>query len=338
MPVVAVDAAGGANAPEAMAAAVAEISITTDIDCLLVGEEAELQRRLDDLEYAPERIGVLDADERAGAIRDPGILPPRGALAVGLRAVADGRADAFVSAGSSRACIAACARLLRPAGEAVAPAIATVIPRRVEYEGQDPLCLLLDVGASVRASADTLVAFAVMGIEWARGISKVKAPRVALLGMGSATTDDDPIYREAAGRLARDPRVAFVGVIEGGEVITGRADVVVCEGLVGRVARTVFEGVSMALVAATEAAAGNRLTWRLGTRLLADGIERVRALSDYARYGGAPVLGFERVVLTCHPQSSARAMSNAIKVAAKAVRDGVPDAIQRALASGGGAA
>lgn len=334
MPTIAVDAAGGAKAPDEIVSAVAEISVTTDIECVLVGDETRVQRCLDGLEYAPERIAVVHSDERPGEPRDPAVLPARGVLALGLGAVAEGRADGLVSAGSSRACITACARLLRPAGRAVAPALATVIPRQTEYEGQDPLCLLLDVGASVRADVDMLVGFAIMGSEWARVISRVTAPRVGLLGMGPSTTDDDPTFRAAAGRLARDPRVRYVGVLEGGELMTGRADVVVCEGLVGRVARTLFEGVSAALVDATQSAAGNRFSWRLGTRLLADGIERVRALSDYTRYGGAPVLGFEQVVVTCHPQSSARAISNAIKVAAKAVRDGVPGAIVRALGAG----
>lgn len=335
MPTIAVDAAGGAKAPDEIVSAVAEISVTTDIECILVGDETRIQDRLDDLEYAPERIAVLHSGERPGSLRDPAELAPGDALSVGLAAVAEGRADGFVSAGSSRACIAACARRLRPAAASVRPALATVLPRQTEYEGQDPLCLLLDVGASVRADADMLVAFAIMGTEWARGISKVEAPKVGLLGMGPSTTDDDPVFREVAGRLARDPRVTFVGVLEGADLMTGRADVVVCEGVLGRVARTLFEAVSTALVEATESQAGSRLAWRLGTRLLAEGIERVRALSDYTRYGGAPVLGFERVVLTCHPQSSARALSNAIKVAAKAVRDEVPTAIVRALALGG---
>lgn len=335
MPTIAVDAAGGAKAPGEIVAAVADISVATDIECLLVGDEMGIQEALDRLEYAPERIGVLHSAEPPGVVRDPAAPLAGGALAVGLAAVAEGRADGFVSAGSSRACIAACARVLRPAGPGVAPALATVIPRQTEYEGQDPLCLLLDVGASVRADAEALAGFAIMGSEWARGISKVQTPRVGLLGLGPFTVEDDAIYREAAGRLARDPRVHFVGVLEGGDLMTGRADVVVCEGVVGRVARSLFESVSAALLAATQTQAGNRFTWRLGTRLLADGIERVRALSDYTRYGGAPVLGFERVVLTCHPQSSARSLSNAIKVAAKAVRDGVPAGIVKALAAGG---
>jgi glycerol-3-phosphate acyltransferase PlsX len=332
VPTIAVDAVGGARAPEEIVAAVAEISVATDIECVLVGDEARVQACLDDLEYAPERIAVLHSGERPGATRNPDALGPSDALAVGLRALLDGRADGFVSAGSSRACIAACGRLLRAAAPKVAPALATVIPRQIEYEGQDPLALLLDVGAAVRADANGLVDFAIMGTEWARGISKVRAPRVALLGMGPSMLDDDDMYREVAGRLARDPRVSFVGVLEGSELMTGRADVVVCEGIVGRVTRTLFEQVSAALVGATQTAGGSRLSWRLGMRLLADGIERVRALTDYTRYGGAPVLGFERAVLTIHPQSSSRAVANAVKVAAKAVRDDVPAAIVRALA------
>jgi glycerol-3-phosphate acyltransferase PlsX len=327
VPTIAVDTLGAGNALVELVRAGAEISTSTDIECLLVGDEAHVQAELDQLEYAPERIAVAHASDADPSARD-------GALGIALRAVADGRADALVSAGSSRACIAACQRLLRPLGGGVPPALAAVIPRQTAYPGQDPLALLLDVGATPRADADALVHYAVMGSAWACGISKVQTPRVALLGMGPQTLDDDAVLGDVAKRLMRDPRVSFVGAIEGGALLRGDADVIVCEGLTGRVVRTLFEDVSTALLDVTRTAGENRLSWRLGIRLLAEGIERVRALTDYARYGGAPILGFERVVVTCHAHSNARVIVNAVKVAAKAVRDGVPEAIVHAVEGG----
>ena len=110
-------------------------------------------------------------------------------------------------------------------------------------------------------------------------------------------------------------------------------DVIVCEGLLGNVALKLIEGVSEVLYDLTNAAAARRVAWRLGLRLLAGGIERLRALTDYTQYGGSPILGFEQLFIKCHGRSSARAIGNAVKVAAKAVRDHVPREIADALAA-----
>jgi glycerol-3-phosphate acyltransferase PlsX len=107
--------------------------------------------------------------------------------------------------------------------------------------------------------------------------------------------------------------------------------VIVCEGLIGNVALKLLEGVSETVSDLARAAAEQRLLWRLGLRLLSQGIERVQALTDYTQYGGSPILGFERLFIKCHGRSKARAVANAVKVAAKAVRDRVPQEIRDAL-------
>jgi glycerol-3-phosphate acyltransferase PlsX len=124
-----------------------------------------------------------------------------------------------------------------------------------------------------------------------------------------------------------------VGNVEGNELVRGKADVIVCEGLLGNVTLKLFEGISEVLYDLTSAAGERRLAWRLGLRLLARGIERLRALTDYTQYGGSPILGFEHLFIKCHGRSSARAIGNTVKVAAKAVRDRVPAEIADTLAT-----
>jgi len=152
----------------------------------------------------------------------------------------------------------------------------------------------------------------------------IASPAVGLLNMGSEEMKGGEALVEAHRRLRQLPSINFVGNVEGNDLVRGKADVIVCEGLLGNVALKLIEGVSEVLYDLTSAAAERRLAWRLGLRLLSRGIERLRALTDYTQYGGSPILGFERLFIKCHGRSTAHAIGNAVKVAAKAVRDRVP--------------
>jgi glycerol-3-phosphate acyltransferase PlsX len=336
MPTIVIDAMGGDHAPGAIVKGVAQVSLTTDIQCVLVGDQERIQAVLEGVSYDPEHLSILHCREAIGMAEDPreAVQTRRDAsLLVGARAVAEGRGDALVSAGNAGACVLACTRSLRLLRGVRRAALAGVYPRQAARPQQDPLALLLDVGATVRCEAAELVQFAVMGGAYARRISKVESPAVGLLNMGSAPATGGDALVEAHRRLERTRTVNFVGNVEGNDLVRGRADVIVCEGLLGHVALRLIEGVAEVFEDLTGLAARRRLAWRLGLRLLAGGIERVRRLTDYARYGGAPILGFEQLAIKCHGRSDARAVANAVKVAAKAVRDHVPAEIADALAA-----
>jgi glycerol-3-phosphate acyltransferase PlsX len=236
-------------------------------------------------------------------------------LVVGVRAVADGRADAMVSGGNTGASILACAKHFTLLPGIRRAALASVYPRSTEYPGQDALALLLDAGATVHCEPTELVHFALMGSAYARRISKVPSPRVGLLNMGREETKGGEVLVETHRRLKQLPVLNFVG----------------------NVALKLFEGVSELMTDVARAAAERRLMWRLGLRLLSQGIEKVQALTDYSQYGGSPILGFEQLFIKCHGRSQARAVANAVKVAAKAVRDRVPAEIADALHGNGAA-
>jgi glycerol-3-phosphate acyltransferase PlsX len=318
MPTIALDVPGGSGLDMVRAAAL--VSTTTTIDCLLVGEEGRIQAILDEQEYNPEQLGVLPAAGRGES-----------SLAAALRVLATAGADALVSAAPAQEVLTACSRTLPLLPAVRRPVLAAVYPRQTDYPGQDRLALLLDVGASARAGAADLVQYALMGATYARRVSKIAAPRIGLLAMGRDTVRHDEVLAAAGASLAAHPALTYVGEVEGHELVRGRADVVVCEGLVGSVASGLIEGLAGALTEVARASGEQRLVWRVGMRLLSEGIERVQALTDYRHYGGAPILGFERVFITCRAGADAVALANAIKLAAKAVRDGVPDGIAAAL-------
>ena len=335
MPTIAVDAMGGDHAPEEVVKGVAQISLGTDIECVLVGDEHRIQAVLEGVSYNPEHISILHARDAIGMAEEPREAVKRrdASLVVGVRAVAEGRADAIVSAGNTGACVLACAKHFRLLQGIRRAALASVYPRQREHPDQDALALLLDVGATIRCDAEELVQFAVMGSAYARRISKVSSPAVGLLNMGSEEMKGGETLVEAHRVLRGLPAINFVGNVEGNELVRGKADVIVCEGLLGNVALKLIEGVSEVLSDITSAAAERRLAWRLGLRLLSRGIERLRALADYTQYGGSPILGFEHLLIKCHGRSTSRAIGNAVKVAAKAVRDRVPAEIADAVAA-----
>jgi glycerol-3-phosphate acyltransferase PlsX len=334
MPVIAVDAMGGDFAPDEIVKGVARASLTTSIECLLVGDERRIQVVLDSASYDPAHISIRHAAEMVGMGEAPkeALRAKREAsIVVGASLVAEGRADALVSAGNTGACILACARQFRTIKGIRKTALASVYPRQTEYAGQDQLALLLDVGATVRCEALDLVQFAVMGTAYARRISKVARPRVGLLNMGVEEFKGGEVLSEAHRRLKSLPGIDFVGNIEGSDVAKGRADVIVCEGLLGNVVLKLIEGIAEVVSDIAGDAVKQRLTWRIGMGLLSHGIREVAHLADYTKYGGAPLLGFEHLFMKAHGRSKARAIENAVKVAAKAVRDGVPQEIAAAI-------
>lgn len=334
MPTIALDAMGGDFAPLEVVKAAALISRETDIEVLLVGDQGKIEPLLERQEYRPETLQVYHTSQAIGMAEEPHQAvraKPEASILVAAMLVARGEADALVTAGNTGAAILACARWFRPLPGIRRAGLASVYPRVTEYPGQDQLALLLDVGATIRCGATELVQFALMGSAYAKRISKVPSPRVALLNMGVEENKGGETLVEAYQRLKNQPGINFVGNLEGHEMAKGRADVIVCEGFVGNVVLKILEGLADLLVDLAGTAARESWRYKLGLRVLESGLGRLRDLTDYTKYGGAPILGFEHVAIKAHGRSGARAISNAVKVAAKAVRDGVVREIRTLL-------
>jgi glycerol-3-phosphate acyltransferase PlsX len=334
MPTIAVDAMGGDSAPEEIVKGVAQASLTTDIQCLLVGDERQIQGVLGAVAYNPEHISIHHTPDVIGMAEEPKAAvrhKRRASILVGAQLVADGQADALVTAGNTGAAVLACAQHFRLIRGVRTAALASVYPRQTDYPGQDQLALLLDVGATIRCDAAELVQFALMGNAYARGVSKVPSPRVALLNMGAEENKGGEVLVQAHRQLKNLSGINFVGNIEGTDLAKGKADVIVCEGLLGNVVLKLLEGLAEVVVDLAGTARQENWRWKLGFMMLAGSLGKLRDLTDYAAYGGAPFLGFEHLLIKSHGRSSARAITNSVKVAAKAVRDGVTREIAAAI-------
>jgi len=211
-------------------------------------------------------------------------------------------------------------------------ALAAVYPTEIRRgEKDDPFSLILDVGATLEVSAEDLVGFALMGAAYAATVSKNPRPRVALLSNGAEAGKGPPAIVEAHRLLTESPELNFVGNIEGVDIPRGTADVVVCSGFVGNVVLKMLEGVSETIVRLAGYAYKERLIWRAGLMMLSGGLARLKEITDWEQYGGAPLLGLDKLFIKAHGRSKARAITNACKVAAKAVGADLHGEIERAM-------
>ena len=333
---VALDAMGGDHGLKEAVAGAAMLSLEDrPVQTLLVGDAEAIQAHLAELRYDPRWLQVIPASGCVGMAEKPRAALdalPDCSINVAARLVRDGEADALVSAGHTGATILAASDHFERLPGVRRTALAAVYPTEQRHGPRgDPFALMLDVGATLHATAEDLVAFAVMGSAYARIISDNDAPRAALLSNGTEPNKGTAAIVEAHRLLLDIPSVNFVGNVEGLDIPRGTVDVIICEGFLGNVVLKMLEGVSEVVADLAKDAYARKFLWRLGLTMLSQGIRQLRSMTDWKQYGGAPVLGFDNVVIKAHGRSNARAIRNAVKVAAKAVDRGLSEQIREGL-------
>lgn len=336
---IAVDAMGGYHAPDDIVAAVAEASKTGDpsVYFALVGDDGRISDLLWKCGHNPERIQVVHAEtvvgmnEPASAVTDQ---KTNASIPVACALVAQGDADAVVSAGHPGAAILSARHHFSMLPNARKAALASVYPTpRIRGPNEDRFSLILDVGATLRADPEDLLSFALMGTAYSRLVKGLDRPRVALLSNSRESKIGPPEIVEAYALLRDHSEVNFYGNVEGNEIPRGDFDVIVCEGFVGDVALKLLEGAGDAALELARSAYDRKLHWKAGLKLLSGGIARIKNAFDFEEYGGAPLLGIDQTMILAHPNSTQKAISNALKLAIKNVRAGLTQEVAAALAS-----
>jgi glycerol-3-phosphate acyltransferase PlsX len=309
---IAVDAMGGDFAPAAIVDGAVAAARHLDVRIALVGAAARVREALVphagwqalpiDIVDAPDVIGMKEAPV-AALRRKPGA-----SIRVAADIVARGQASAMVSAGHTGAAVMAAYTGFGTIPGVDRPALATTIPTRARP------AVLLDAGASVECRPQHLLQFAIMGAVYARVALGVAKPRIGLLSIGEEETKGNELTREAH-RLLKASSLHFIGNVEGREIYSGVADVVVCDGFTGNIVLKTSEG----LVDTVEALLGDELqgtfSSQMGYLLSRRAFRRFRKRVDYSEYGGAPLLGVAGLAIVCHGRSSAKAVRNAIAMA-----------------------
>jgi glycerol-3-phosphate acyltransferase PlsX len=322
---IVVDAMGGDHAPDEIVKGAGDASLAlSSTEIILVGDARRISRLLGSVRHDGGRVRVHHAPSAIHMDEKPS----EAIAAKPDASVADGEGDALVSAGNTGASVLACARKWNKIEGIRRTALASVYPTELRRGAKDdPFSLLLDVGATVDATADDLVAFAIMGAAYASVISQNPRPRIALLSNGTEAGKGPKAVVEAHQMLLAHTGLNFIGNIEGVDIPRGVADVVVCSGYVGNVVLKMLEGVSETVINLARYAYKEKLLWRAALAMLSGGIQRLKDITDWEQYGGAPLLGFENLFIKAHGRSKEKAISNAIKVASKAVSAGLTDEI-----------
>ena len=307
---VAVDAMGGDNAPVSnVQGAIDALRENPDIEVILVGQEEVILRELEGKEYAASRLEIVNAREviATGDIPVMAIQKnPDSSMVVGLRMLKEGKADAFVSAGSTGALLVGGQVIAgRLKGVKRAP-LAVVMPT---LNGQS---VLIDCGANVDARPDMLIQFAVMGSLYAKYILGVENPSVGLVNIGTEADKGNALTRETYPLLAAETSIHFIGNAEARDLPYGVADVYVCEAFVGNVVLKMYEGTAKSLLKAIKSALKSSVSGAVGGLLIKPSLKSLVKTFDSSEDGGAPLLGLNGLVIKAHGNSTALQIKNAI--------------------------
>jgi glycerol-3-phosphate acyltransferase PlsX len=315
MVTIAVDAMGGDHAPEAEVEGAVRAAKAFPVQIVLVGKEDLLKKELARYEdslglpvqvvHASERVTMEDSAARAvRSKRDSSIR-------VASRLVRDGLVQGLVSAGNTGA-VMATAKMVQGMVHGVdRPALSAVFPT---VKGTP--AVMMDVGANVDCSPQMLAQFAVMGDIYSRVIFENKNPRVGLLSIGEEEHKGNDLTRTVTPMLRSLP-INFIGNVEGGDLYSGKADVIICDGFIGNVALKSSEGVIEVIVQMLKESLQASISGQMGYLLARRALKQFKKRLDYSEYGGAPLLGVKGVCIICHGRSNANAIKNAIRVAAQ---------------------
>lgn len=324
------DAMGGDNAPaEILKGAAAATAAWPDMEILAVGDAEKIAACVKENAIEMKNIEIVNAteviemcDEPAKAVR----AKKDSSMVVGLRMLAEGKGDAFVSAGSTGALHVGASLIVRTVKGVKRPALATVIPGKTPF-------LLLDCGANVECRASMLEAFGVMGSVYMNKVMGLEQPRVALVNNGAEESKGTPTYVEAHQLLKNNKAIHFVGNIEPRDIPAGAADVVVADGFTGNVVLKLTEGLAKYFGSKLKEMFKKSLGTKVGYLLLKGGVADFKKSMDADEYGGAPLLGTRRPVIKAHGSSNARAIQNAIRQARLCVENDLCGVMAESLAN-----
>jgi glycerol-3-phosphate acyltransferase PlsX len=331
---LAVDAMGGDFGPcVTVPAALQALASHSQLVLLLVGDPDIISSFLAKADSSLlGRVQVIPAESVIASDAKPSqaIRNSRGSsMRVALELVKEGKAQACVSAGNTGALMGLAKLLLKPLDGIERPALMTVLPHQ-----QHGKTVVLDLGANVDSDSEMLVQFAVMGAVMAEEVLEISQPRVALLNIGQEETKGLETIRAASAVLRASPQINYIGYLEGNDLLTGKTDVLVCDGFVGNVTLKTMEGVvRMFLSLLKSSGEGKKRAWWL--KWLGRWIQKRLAKRfghlNPDQYNGACLLGLRGTVIKSHGAANQRAFAVAIEQAEQAVRKQVPERIAARL-------
>ncbi|BCS88368.1 phosphate acyltransferase PlsX [Pseudodesulfovibrio sediminis] len=327
-PRIAVDAMGGDFGPSVVVPAAVDAA-REGIAIALVGDEERVNAELAKCDADGLDIQVVHAsqvvemdDKPADALR----RKKDSSIQVACRMVKQGEAHGVVSAGNSGATVACGMFTIGRIRGVQRPALAGILPTE-----KNPV-VLIDVGANVDSKPQHLFQFGLMADVLARYVLGVKDPSVGILSIGEEEGKGNATVRDAFD-LLKASQLRFIGNVEGRDIFTGEVDIVVCDGFVGNVALKLSEGLATSLGRILKEELKSSWISKLGTLLSIRAFKRFKKVTDYAEYGGAPLLGLKDIVIVTHGKSNELAVTNCIRMAATSYRNNATAHLAEGLAA-----
>jgi glycerol-3-phosphate acyltransferase PlsX len=333
---IAVDAMGGDHAPgEIVRGAIRAAELSNDIEIVLVGDQKQIESELIktgtsipfEIIHTDEWVGMGDDPKEAIRAKE------KSSINIASQLLRDNQVSAMVSAGNTGATILSAAKYIPVIEGIERTALATIYPTAKFEKTRRGFGLMLDVGATLHCTAKQLVHFAFMGNFYLSEALGIERPRIGLLNIGEEESKGGDVLKKTYQLLKNADELNFIGNIEGKDIPQGVADVVVTEGFIGNVVLKMLEGVAEVVKETGKYAFKKKLSWKLGLMLLAPGIRKLRRRTDYTEYGGAPILGFKKLAIKAHGRSNAKAIANAIRVAADSSRRNICEKIEASVAT-----
>lgn len=322
---LAVDAMGGDNAPkEIVLGAMKAIEKYNDVHIVLVGDEKKIREHLTNeerIEILHTEEVILSTDEPVRAVR----RKKTASMVLAAQQVADGHADACVSAGNTGALMAAGLFVVGRIDGIERPALAPTLPT-IGGEG----FLLLDVGANADAKPEHLVQYAIMGSIYSEKARGITSPRVGLLNIGTEEKKGNELVRNTF-ELLKDADINFIGNIESRDLLEGAADVVVADGFTGNMVLKTIEGTAMSVFKMLKTALTSSFKTKMAAAVLKPDLVVLKNKMDYTEYGGAGLFGLKAPVIKAHGSSDANAVFNSIRQAREMVEKDVSGTIKAAI-------
>lgn len=327
---IVIDAFGGDNAPVEIIKGAAAAHIEYGVDITLTGNEKEIKRVIEESSLdLGDRLIIVDCNDVISMHDDPtSILKAHkeSSMAKAFYELTEGRADAFVSAGSTGAIVVGGTLIVKRIKGVKRPALGSIIP------APGGSYMLMDMGANSDCRAEMLKQFGIMANAYLTAVENRKDPKIALLNIGTEETKGDELHLEAYKLLSEAP-INFIGNIESREMPKGVCDAVITDGFTGNIALKLIEGTAGTLFKMIKGILYKSLPNKLAALVLKRDLYSLKSMMDSSEVGGALLLGVNKPVIKAHGSSDAKAIKNAIRQAKNFAENNVIEKISEGLKS-----